>query len=83
MQEVWGLAIAAAIGAVAWLYQKAWDRQQVRIARYQAIVDRLHAFTQEQLDPDKIEETLIEIRGGVGFGWRPFSLSPHCRHQTC
>jgi hypothetical protein len=37
------------------IYQRAWDRQQLRVARYQAIVDRLHGFTQAQLDPDKIE----------------------------
>src|SRR6476619_2390056 len=28
---------SAAIGAVAWIYQRAWDRQQVRVGRYQAI----------------------------------------------
>jgi hypothetical protein len=37
MGRFWGLIIAAAIGAVAWIYQRAWDRQQVRIGRYQAI----------------------------------------------
>jgi hypothetical protein len=29
-----GVIIAALIGALAWIYQRAWDRQQVRIERY-------------------------------------------------
>ena len=57
-----GLAIAAAIGAVAWIYQRAWDRQQIRIERYQAILDRLPGFTQDNLDPNQIDEALKEIR---------------------
>jgi hypothetical protein len=62
MGGFWGLAIAAAIGAVAWIYQRAWDRQQIRIERYQAILDRLPGFTQDNLDPNQIDEALKEIR---------------------
>jgi hypothetical protein len=62
MGDLWGLVVATAIAAVAWIYQRAWDRQQLRIDRSQAIVDRLPGFTQANLDPAKIDETLIEIR---------------------
>jgi hypothetical protein len=62
MGGFWGLAIATAIGAVAWIYQRAWDRQQYRIERYQAFLDRLPGFTQGGVDPDQIDEALKEIR---------------------
>jgi hypothetical protein len=48
--EFGGLIIATAIAATAWIYQRAWDRQQVRIERYQAILDRLPGFTQAELN---------------------------------
>jgi hypothetical protein len=57
-----GVIIAALIGALAWIYQRAWDRQQVRIERYQAIIDSLPGFTQDRLNPDQIDEALKEIR---------------------
>ena len=57
-----GLIIATTIAAMAWIYQRAWDRQQVRIERYQAILDRLPGFTQAKLDPDDIDAAIMEIR---------------------
>jgi hypothetical protein len=62
MGGFWGLAIAAAIGSVAWIYQRAWERHQVRIERYQAILDRLSGFKKDKLDPDQIDETIKEVR---------------------
>ena len=61
MGEFWGLIIASAIGALAWIYQRAWDRQQLRIERYQAIIDLLSGFTQDRLSPDEIDEAMREI----------------------
>jgi hypothetical protein len=57
-----GLIITGLIGAAAWLYQKAWERQQQRVARYQEIIDRTLAFTLGGLDPGKVDETLSELR---------------------
>jgi hypothetical protein len=62
MGEFWGLIVASAIGALAWIYQRAWDRQEVRIERYQTIIDLLSGFTQDHLSPDEIDEALREIR---------------------
>jgi hypothetical protein len=62
MSEFWGLIIASAIGALAWIYQRTWDRQEVRIERYQAIIDLLSGFTQDHLSPDEIDEAFREIR---------------------
>ena len=62
MGEFWGLIVASAIGALAWIYQRAWDRQAVRVERYQAIIDLLSGFTQEHLSFDEIDEVLREIR---------------------
>ena len=62
MGEFWGLIVASGIGALAWIYQQAWDRQEVRIERYQAIIDLLSGFTQDHLSPDEIDEALREIR---------------------
>ena len=56
-----GLIIATVIGAVAWIYQRAWDRQEIRIERYHAIIDLLSGFTQDHLSPDEIDEALREI----------------------
>ena len=56
------LVITGIIGAAAWLYQKAWERQQQRVARYQEIIDRTPAFTEGGLDRSKVDETLAVIR---------------------
>ena len=58
----WGVAVAALLGAVAWIYQRAWDRQQARVARYQKILDSLPGLTQERLNPDQIDAILNEVR---------------------
>jgi hypothetical protein len=42
--DFWGLTVPAIIGAVAWIYQRAWDRQQRRIERYETILDSLPGF---------------------------------------
>jgi len=57
-----GLIIATVIGAVAWIYQRAWDRQQARIERYEAILDSLPGFTQGRLNPNQIDDVLKEFR---------------------
>ncbi|HWM31014.1 MAG TPA: hypothetical protein VNO69_04865 [Methyloceanibacter sp.] len=62
MAGFWGLVLAALIGSFAWVYQKAWDRQQARIASYQQIVDMLPGFTVRHLDADKIDAALNEVR---------------------
>jgi hypothetical protein len=72
-----GLVITGT-SAAAWLYQKAWERQQQRLARYQEIIDRTPPFTEGGLDPSKGEETLAEIRRLWLFApdsYRPFLVS--------
>jgi len=60
--DFWGLTVPAIIGAVAWIYQRAWDRQQRRIERYETILDSLPGFTQDRLDADQIDAALTEFR---------------------
>lgn len=60
--EFWGLAVGAAIASAAWLYQRAWERQEKRIARYQEVVDRLPYFTVANLSADKIDAMISEHR---------------------
>lgn len=60
--NLWPVAAAAAIGAIAWIYEKAWQRLERRALRYEAILGDLSAFTTSQLDPDKIDQILAEQR---------------------
>lgn len=64
----WGLAVAALIGALAWLYQRAWDRHERRLSQYSEIVEGLPAFTIQARDPDKVDEILLGMRGLWLFG---------------
>lgn len=59
--ELWGIAIAAAIASVAWLYQRAWERQERRVLRYQEVLDRLPFFTEGGLNPEKQNEAVAEL----------------------
>jgi hypothetical protein len=60
--ELLGVAIAAVIASAAWLYQRAWERQERRILRYQEILDRLPAFAEGNTDTEKKDEMITEIR---------------------
>src|SRR5262245_48811441 len=62
MSDLWALAVTAGIGVVAWLYQQAWDRRQLRLDRYQAFVDRLPGFTIANRDAAKMDEAYAELR---------------------
>lgn len=52
-------AISAAIG---WLFQKAWDRRELRIQRYQEIVDLLPAFMVGHQNREMLDKAYKEIR---------------------
>ena len=39
MADFWGLAVAAAIGSAAWLYQKAWERREARLTKARDLVE--------------------------------------------
>lgn len=43
--DFWGITVGTAIASLAWIYQRAWERQEKRVAQYQEILDRLDAFT--------------------------------------
>ncbi len=58
MPDVFALAIPAAIGAVAWLYQKAWERLERRVKQYEEIIDALPGFVEGGLDLNKINLAL-------------------------
>ena len=58
--DFWGVAIGAGIASAAWLYQRAWERQEKRIARYQEVMDRLKWFTVNRLSPNKLNEMIDE-----------------------
>src|SRR5215216_1642160 len=54
--------MGAAIASAAWIYQRAWDHREKRIARYLEVVDQLQAFTVGQLDPDRMDKAISELR---------------------
>jgi hypothetical protein len=54
--------ISSAIGACAWLYQKAWERQERRVKQYEAITDTLPGFAVGSQDPNKINEFIAASR---------------------
>lgn len=56
--EILGIVAAAAIAAVAWLYQKAWERQERRVARYEAVMNRLPALSAQHRDPVGINHVI-------------------------
>ena len=58
----WSIAIGALIGAVAWLYQKAWERRSQRAAVYEEIVRLLPSVTLAGLDHEKLDQMLEEGR---------------------
>lgn len=58
----WSLVIGALIGAVAWLYQKAWERRSQRAAVYEQIVRLLPSVTLAGLDHQKLDQMLEEGR---------------------
>jgi hypothetical protein len=60
--ELLGVTITAAIASAAWLYQKAWERQERRTARYEEIIDRLPSFTEAHLNPGEINAAIKEVR---------------------
>lgn len=60
---VWGIlgaAFAAVIASVAWVYQRAWERHEKRVIRYNEVMDRLLAFTHEGRDPQRQNELIAE-----------------------
>jgi len=58
----WPIVIGALIGAVAWLYQKAWERRSQRAAVYEEIVRLLPSVTLAGLDHEKLGQLLEEGR---------------------
>lgn len=60
--DFWGIAVGATIASLAWIYQRAWERQDKRVAQYQEILDRLDAFTDGGLDKEGIAASLIKFR---------------------
>ncbi len=62
MADFWALTVPAAIGAVAWLYQKTWERHERRLKQYEEIVDELPAFTVGGLNQDRIDKAIMIYR---------------------
>jgi hypothetical protein len=56
--DLWALTVPAAIGAVAWLYQKAWERHERRLKQYEEILDLLPGFVEGGIDPTKINSAI-------------------------
>ena len=55
-----GLGLAAVIASAAWLYQRAWERQEKRVERYQKVMDTLVYFTEKRLTAAKQDEMILE-----------------------
>jgi hypothetical protein len=60
--DFWGITFGAAIASAAWLYQRAWERQEKRVLRYQEILDRLMFLTEGNLTSEKQNELIIEMQ---------------------
>lgn len=60
--NLWALTIPALIGAIAWLYQKAWERLDRRVKQYEEIIDALPGFTEGGLDAAKINAAIAMTR---------------------
>lgn len=60
--DFWGITFGAAIASAAWLYQRAWERQEKRVLRYQEILDRLMYLTEGNLTPAKQNELILEMQ---------------------
>jgi len=58
MSAFWALTASAAIGATAWLYQKAWERHERRSKQYEEIIDLLPAFTAENWDHRQVDKAI-------------------------
>ncbi len=56
--DIWTLTIPATVAAVAWLYQKAWERQERRVKQYEEVLDTLPGFVVSGLDPAKINQAM-------------------------
>jgi hypothetical protein len=60
--SLWPIAATALIGAIAWFFQRAWERQQIKQSSYRIILDSLPAFTSAGLNPDLIDKAISEMR---------------------
>jgi hypothetical protein len=60
--EFLALIVSVIIASLAWLYQRAWERQVSKIERYQSILDKIPAFTVGNLDPTVMDDAYTEFR---------------------
>lgn len=60
--NLWGIAVAAFLGAIAWTYQQSWEHQKRRVEMYSAIIDLLPYFTRENRNTEKMNKALTEGR---------------------
>lgn len=57
----------ALIGAVAWIYQKSYDRQEFRRQSYQRVLENLPSFLESTVSAEGITRTLAEFRSMLLF----------------
>ncbi len=60
--EVTILVIGLLSAGLGWLYQKAWERQERRVKKYQKIVSLLTGFMEDSRDSNKVNDVYSEIR---------------------
>lgn len=58
MSDLWALTVPVVVGAMAWLYQKSWERHERRLKQYEDILDELPAFTTDGLNVDRIDRAI-------------------------
>jgi hypothetical protein len=64
---VWTLAVTGILALIAWLYQRAWERQRLREDAYGRILDTLPALFEGQEDPALVETLTREMRRLILF----------------
>lgn len=58
----WEILAATIVAALAWLYQRAWERQERRAKSYEAILDALPGFFVGSTNHTQIDTAIVELR---------------------
>ncbi len=62
MSDLVFISFTALFGVLTWIYQKAWERQERRLARYEKVMGGLSGLTVEEYDSKRIGQFLETLR---------------------
>ena len=61
-KDILALSVPVLAASLAWLYQKALERQERRIARYEKIMELANSLLRAGRNPEHLDQILTEIR---------------------